>query len=167
MLAYHPALDPYHTALRLLRLVYFNPKRYEVDTLKMLDFFLVFPEEVANVRLPQGQTSWKKRVVESQNPYWFSGDRLLTFTQMRIIQETAFILLASRGMIQHQLYLDGYVSLELDNIPDELRELIHAKNTQEQTLMTFLTTVLGELPLRGKDGLKDRTKLLEFRYDAV
>jgi hypothetical protein len=167
MLAYHPALDPYHTALRLLRLVYFNPKTYEIDTLKMLDFFLVFPGEVASVRLPQGQISWRKRVVESQNTYWFSGDRLLTFTQMRVIQETAFALLASRGVIHHQLYLDGYISLELDNVPNELRELIQAKNTHEQTLMTFLTTVLGEMPLRGKDGLKDRTKLLEFRYDAV
>jgi hypothetical protein len=167
MLAYHPALDAYHTAFRLLRLIYFNPKTYEADTLKILDFFLVFPEEVASVRLPQGQTSWRKRVVEPPNTYWFSGDRLLTFTQMRLIQETAFALLLSRGMIQHELYLDRYIALQPNSVPKELRELIQSKNTEQQTLMTFLTTVLGELPLRGKDGLKDRTKLLEFRYDAV
>jgi hypothetical protein len=167
MLAYHPALDPYHTAFRLARILYFNPKTYEIDTLKILDFFLVFPEEVANIRLPQGQTSWRRRVSEPHNEYWFSGDRLLTFTQMRLIQETALALLASRGIIQHELYVDRYIALDLNGIPKELSELIHAKNTEEQTIMAFLTTVLGALTLRGKDGLKDRTKLLEFRYDAV
>lgn len=167
MLAYHPALDPYHTAFRLMLVLVFSSRRFEVDTLRILDFFLVFPSEIDTIRFPREHLRWRKRLAEVENPYWFSGDRLLTFAQMRAIHDTALSLLASKGLIDPGLLSEGEVELRQEAIPATLVDVFETKGRENQALLTFLTSVLGEIPLRGQDGLKDRTKLMEFRYDTV
>src|SRR5437899_2350038 len=99
MLAYHPALDPYHNALRLLQLLIHRGSEYELDALRILDFFLIFPEDIASVRLPRNAVAWRASVRSLSNPYWFEGDRLLVFAQMKAIQDTALSLLSARGLI--------------------------------------------------------------------
>ena len=166
MLAYHPALDPYHNALRLLQLLIYRGSEYELDALRILDFFLIFPEDITSVRLPRNAIGWRANVRSLSNPYWFEGDRLLVFAQMKAIQDTALSLLSARGLIDPDALRDGKVRLIPDKVPPTLNGLVHAKNAEVATLIGFLVRDLAELPVRGRDGLKDRSKLMEFRYDA-
>jgi hypothetical protein len=167
VLAYHPALDPYHAALRVLQLLVYHETEYELDALRILDFFLVFPEELISVRLPRDAQPWRLRVKTPKNPYWFDGDRLLTFAQMKVIQDTALSLLSAKGLIDPATLREGRVSLLPTRVPPDLEEVLRKKNADNATLVTFLVSVLGKLPVRGRDGLKDRSKLMEFRYDTA
>lgn len=167
MLAYHPALDPYHAALRVLQLLAYHEGEYELDALRILDFFLVFPEEIGSIRLPRPAQSWRTRLRTPANPYWFEGDRLLAFAQMKAIQNTALSLLSAKGLIDPEKLRRGRVSLFPERVPEQILTLLRDKNAESATLLTFLVGVLGQLPVRGRDGLKDRSKLMEFRYDSV
>lgn len=167
MLAYHPALDAYHAALRMLQLLVYREAEYELDALRILDFLLVFPEEISSVRVPKHAQSWRARLKAPANPYWFEGDRLLTFAQMKVIQNTALSLLSAKAIIDPEKLRKGRVRLLPEKLPDALAKLLNEKNDESATLVTFLVSVLGELPVRGSDGLKDRSKLMEFRYDSV
>jgi hypothetical protein len=167
VLAYHPALDPYHAALRILQILDYHETEYELDALRILDFFLVFPEEIGSIRLPKHAQSWRAQFSSPANPYWFEGDRLLAFAQMKIIQNTALSLLSAKGLIDPNSLRRGRVKLVPDKIPPQLEALLSDKNAESASLVTFLVSVLGELPVRGRDGLKDRSKLMEFRYDTV
>jgi hypothetical protein len=167
MLAYHPALDPYHATLRFLQILNYGDAEYELDALRILDFFLVFPEEIQLIRLPRELQHWKTQLKGVNNPYWFDGDRLLTFAQMKLIQNTALSLLSAKGLIDAKKLQNGRVKLQPERLPTPLAGLLAEKNAATASLMTFLVSILGTLPVRGHDGLKDRSKLMEFRYDTV
>jgi hypothetical protein len=167
VLAYHPALDPYHGALRILQLLVLHEGEYELDALRILDFFHVFPEDIRSIRLPRDATSWRAQISAALNPYWFEGDRLLTFAQMKEIQNSALSLLSAKGLLDPERLRKGRAKLVPERVPERLDDLLRQKNTASAPLVTFLVTVLGEIPVRGRDGLKDRTKLMEFRYDSV
>lgn len=47
-----------------------------------------------------------------------------------------------------------------------IQKQIEAKNYENYNLLEFLTK-LSTLPFYGEDGLKDRTGLMEYRYDGV
>jgi hypothetical protein len=51
-------------------------------------------------------------------------------------------------------------------VPIDIKERINALNSQEADLMSFLD-VLSQYPTSGDSGLKARTGLLEYRYDAI
>jgi hypothetical protein len=168
MLSYHPALDPYHAAFRMLRLLTFNPTaQYEREKLFILDFYLAFPHLIAEVRLPPAETRRKRNFAKYANEYVFTGTPKLVFLQMRLLQETALRLLFSKGLIDEDLYRDGVVRLQASGLPPELARRIAEQNAVDAEPVSYLVEVVGKFSLYGAGGIKDRTGLLEFRYDAA
>jgi hypothetical protein len=165
MLIYHPALDPYHSAFRMLQLLAYDPKRdYDRRAICVLDFYAVFPQLIQTIRLPKQHAKWRRRFSERENPYWFNGDRTLVFGQMRPLQETALDLLYAQGLLDNLKYSDGHVQIVLD---DFRRIGLSEPSPTTREVLDFLVTVLGSFPFHGIGGLKDRTGLLEYRYDTA
>lgn len=164
MLIYHPALDPYHCVFRMLQVLAYAPERqYDKRVLRILDFYAVFPHLISNIRLPREHTKWKRHFSGLENPYWFSGEPTLVFAQMEPLQETAQNLLYAQGLADPSMYPD-YVKLVIEGFR---RLTLPASKSMSGTLLEFLVTVLGKIPFHGYGGLKDRTRLLEYRYDPV
>lgn len=164
MRIYHPALDPYHCTFRILQLLAFSPeRRYEKRALRILDFYAVFPHLIPQIRFPRDRFKWKREFLGLGNPYWFSGEPRLVFMQMEPLQETALNLLFAQGLADPSLFPD-YVKLEIDSFR---RLALPESRSMSSKLLSFLVTVLGAIPLQGEGGLKDRTGLMEHRYDAV
>lgn len=162
---YHPALDPYHSAFRMLNLLAYAPGRlYERPALRILDFYAVFPELIPGITLPRHLSKWKRTFSNLHNPYWYGGQRTLVFARMQHLQETALNLLYAQGLVDPEKFTKGYVQVKVDNF----RRLDLPKfAAQSGDLLQFLVTELGTLPLHGIGGLKERTHLLEYRYDNV
>jgi hypothetical protein len=169
MLFYHPAFDGYHAAFRILQIATASGKRsYERDALRILDFYLIFPQLIAEVRLPKAQQS-TKRILSSrhENKYHFSGSPRQAFMQMAPLQDMALRLLASKRIIDLGQLIDGVVVRSEHPLPHVLEILIRARNDADSGLIKFLVDELGRIPLRGEDGLKDRSRLMDYRYDQV
>ncbi len=88
------------------------------------------------------------------------------FPRMGFIQRHVVADMAARGLLQMDSYNNG-ILVPTDAL--EARCLMHeigeswANGNAELTALT-ISTLMG-IPLKGKDGLKDRTRLLEYRYD--
>lgn len=166
MLVYHPALDPYHSAFRMLRIMdYAGPTEHAWDRLRILDFYLAFPELIVNVRLPPKERGRKAQFLSKRNEYHFSGDAKIVFRQMVALQDAAIRLLISTGMIERTS--EDVFTLVKEAVPQELLERIRVANEHDMQLISYVVDVLGSFPVHGKNGLKDRTGLMEFKYDPV
>lgn len=168
MSGYHPALDAYHSAFRMLRLLSHDPSQsYEVDRLRILDFYLAFPQLIGQIKLPKESLWARKEFRTFENPYTFSGSPRMVFMRMAPLQNAAIRLLLSAGVLDPDGYRDGVLRVTEIDLPGELTSRILELDAEQEQLLSFLTDDLAGISLLGPKGLKDRTGLLEWRYDSV
>ena len=170
-LSFEPALDPYHTMFRTLRLLpIVGPiGKLERDHVRILDFFLVFPFKISDLRLKQEHRRFRAlgNRYAAQKPYAEQPESALLFQRMGSVSDAAFQSLTTKGFVDGGEYDAGWVKPIKNWIPDELEERIQAANSGQQDLMDFLNTLAREYALGGENGLKHRSGLMEHRYDAV
>jgi hypothetical protein len=166
-LVYHPAFDPYNALLRTVRVLDAANDGLDADALRILEFYLLFPEEMMKARLNAKLRSAVKRLgAEPRFPY----DRLpaprSVFDRMAGSFDGALQTMAARGLVVVDENTQ-HVQLIADAMPKELLDLAREQNENESQLMSILVAMAAEFPTAGPNGLKDRTGLAEYRYDAV
>nr|WP_306466127.1 ABC-three component system middle component 5 [Corallococcus exiguus] len=167
-MTYHPAFDQHHAAFRLLRLIVaIAPQSVELDKLRILDFYLLFPHLLPEARLPQALKARARKLGEEANQYSLPAMPEAVFKQMAPIQAQGVRLLLSVGLSSVEQTDDTRVRRSEMPIPPEISEAISKRNSEQASLMTLLTKDVASIPLRGKNGLKDRSGLMEFKYDAI
>ncbi|MEZ4942256.1 MAG: ABC-three component system middle component 5 [Saprospiraceae bacterium] len=166
MLIYHPAFDIYNCVFRMLQLL-FHMKREEVelDRLRIWDFYLTFPNEARLISYPSSLSELKKIFRnKAANPYEDLIDSKRIFERMKSFQISALKSIASYGLIDSKLLTKNIVRRTEKEIPKELADKF-ADVTIEKANVIKLMIGFWEIPLYGKFGLKDRTGLIEFKYD--
>lgn len=171
-LTYDPAYDAFHCAFRLLAIVKASQgKQFELDRLRILDFFYLFPQLILS-----SEFRWTVPIRKSAKAVM--GDIKMSplygqlpqssslFRNMEGMQEAAVQTLISKRIFDLD-QLQHKVSLAVKPIPETLEARIDIVVTQDKSLLEFLTTHLHCLSLYGQNGLKARTGLLEHRYDNV
>ena len=168
MLVYHPAFDPYHSVFRMMRILeVLQQKKMQFDGMRIADFYVTFPALIARMTLPRELVKWKRCFSKLDNPYHFSGEPKVVFRRMETFQTMALSAMASRKIIaQHQLE-EGIVVRTDIAYPNRLEDILKKANEREGDLMRFLSELLAKIPVYGSGGLKARTGLLEYRYDAL
>ena len=72
MLIYDPALDPYHSAIRILAIAMSSAKRrieLSIDAARIADYFLVYPYKMIGFRFPAEFRTMRAAVKETKNHY--------------------------------------------------------------------------------------------------
>lgn len=165
MLIYHPAYDAYHCVFRMLAIT--SEKRVlEFAKLRILDFFLCFPAEVAAVQLPQEHLEIKKLARAARNPYRGPVNSARTFRDLEPIQSAAARLLGLTGIFSIADLENGRVVRTGQDMPEELKRLSDAADAFSNPLDRYVVSTMSEIPLTGVGGLKHRSGLMEYRYDA-
>lgn len=171
MITYQPAFDPFHAIFRLFRLghAFDRCKAPEVDKVRILDFYVCFPFRASAIKFHRSDGHLKKvgRAYEHLRPYGGLPDDIDLVTRMMPAQRLAMETLASRGHIDGDALKQGKFVLGDVPAPDELASRVSAANEEQGDLMELLETLCAEYPLLGADGLKQRTGLLEYRYDPI
>lgn len=164
MLIYHPAYDAYHCIFRMIALID-HVNKIEVDKARILDFYLTFPALLSEIRMPHHYSAIKKEAKKYSNDYRDPINGYSTFRDMHEIQMAAIRCLTATGLIELKSLENGVIERTNKSIPDALllsmRDFLNAK----KDVYFFIINTLSQFHLTGKDGLKDRTKLMEFRYD--
>lgn len=164
MLIYHPAYDAYHCAFRVL-LAVDTLKTIELAKLRILDFFLVFPAEVATVRLPKELSEAKKEAKILWNEYHGPVSARRTFQDMEHIHVASVRALAASNLLDKSRLDAGVAERSNTPIPERFSKLMTEARARDSKMTDFILNGLGGLPTQGIDGLKHRTGLLEYRYD--
>lgn len=167
MLVYNKAYDVYHTIFRILQITEKSNIELEVDKIRILDFYLVFPVELLEIRSFPGFRKYEKYLNAEKNPYEKIIDRKRLFLKMESIQISAIRTLISYGLIDANEYKKGIVRRTVLSLSQTLQKRINDANNENSNLIKLLTGPLASMNLYGHLGLKERTNLIEFKYDTV
>jgi len=170
-LSYQAAFDPFHAVYRDLRILEaVEPLTVLfVDHLRILDFYLLFPFRISSIRLIPQHRKFRGIATdyESEQPYGNQPESVQIFDRMRPMQIAALETLAKKQIVDAAELKSGKVIRTDTPLPSELVARVHAANATERRLMEAIAALGSEYALLGHNGLKDRTGLLEYRYDAV
>ena len=172
MITYNPAFDLYHCFFRIAHILQRleDGECFEVDKIRIWDFYLLFPSKLYEVSLRQTEQEIRearKRFVSSKrNPYEYSGDNRKLFEWIKPFQVSALNCLVSCAIINKDAYLENRVMVASQEALERFIEQTGNFSLQEQNVLSFLSLFSRNMPLSGIDGLKARTKLLESKYDA-
>ena len=170
-LTFEPAYDPFHAIFRLLRLrptiAAFGPLHRE--HVRILDFYLLFPFRTSGIRLIPQHRRYRKLASDyrAAKPYGDQPEDQIVFNRMEPMQVAALETLAARNLLAPERLDVGKVEATAEPLPEEVAARVDAANHRDAELMAFLGVLASEYTLTGANGLKDRTNLLEYRYDAV
>ncbi|WP_139196909.1 ABC-three component system middle component 5 [Roseivivax marinus] len=170
-LSYQAAFDPYHAVFRALRLrgTCWAESAVHFDKLRILDFYLTFPFFLKDMRLKRTD-SWIRRVskqYDGQKPFAKLPDGTTLVRRMEPYQLAAVQALTRHGYARKDQWDQRYVQASSQTLPEELSARVKGLNNENQDLMSALRELSANYELLGPDGLKDRSELLEYRYDAV
>lgn len=169
-LSYQPAFDSFHAVYRLLRLrdAILPYKPLPKDHLKILDFYLLFPFRIDGFRLLSTQRKFKRlaKYYISTKPYGDLPEDKIIFNRMSAFQTAALDTLVKKQLIDADKYNQGIIQTTTILLPEPITTRLKENNTNQADLIEFLAA-LADYELLGEGGLKERSKLMEHRYDAV
>lgn len=166
MLIYHPAYDAYHCVFRIL-LIANTASALEVDKVRLLDYYLLFPSEVAAIRLPPGTNGIRQQAKAFRNVYRDPVSARSAFRDLRRVQEAALRCLTASGHLERPAMEAGFVVRGKAGLAEDLVTRLAGYRSEREPVATFVLTDLAGWPLLGPNGLKDRSGLMEHRYDAA
>ena len=166
MLIYHPAFDAYHCVYRMTILTQ-AVRELEYSKLRILDFYLCFPSEIANIELPNDLQMIRPIAKKAANKFRGPVSALRTFHDIEHIQNSATRLLAASDVFDTKKLEEGIISRTSRALPKEFSRTASDSSNPTGTLIDFVLTQLSTLPLQGNGGLKQRSRLMEYRYDPV
>lgn len=168
MLIYHPAFDIYNGVFRMLKLIQNVEKEsIEFDRLRIWDFYLVFPNETKNIIFPKDLSDLKKIFKDKPNPYEDLVDPKRIFERMKPYQSAALKCLVSYGFIDSKEFTKNRIKKTNKKIPLELEQEISKIEGREENIIKLLKSPFNDLTLIGKNSFKERTRLIDFKYDTI
>ncbi|WP_145140044.1 ABC-three component system middle component 5 [Roseomonas gilardii] len=168
-LSYQPAFDAAHAIFRFLRIkIFLGLINIEFEKLRILDFYLLFPFQAAGIRL-RTEDVWVRAIakkLEGHRSYAKLPSPEILFEKMKVSQVAGLQTMAAAGSVDIEAMRNSLVKFKHFDLPADLVAKINQANEREVETMEIVKA-LQHYPLLGKDGLKDRTGLLEYRYDHV
>jgi hypothetical protein len=169
-LTYHPSADPYHCAFRAMRLLEFHQQQvYKTELFGFLDFYLLFPFLLKTIRMSQNMRATLRRLQLDKipEPYQKIPDSRRLFRQVERVQHASYRNLSAADLLDIDAYREGFVARGSQALSTEILDEIRKLKEVDATTLIFLLDHLSQIPLYGPDGLKARTGLMEYRYDAA
>lgn len=169
-LAFQPAFDVFHTEFRFIRLrrLMRSDAPMHYDQLRIADFYLLFFFRLQDVRLSSKHRSIKRFARElGEQRYENQPDDQLVFNRMEPIQRVAMETLLLKKLFDAESFKRGFVIETETTESAALSKRVDEINYREIRIMEAINSLLTDYDLLGPNGLKARTGLLEFRYDAI
>lgn len=157
MILYHPLTDAYHNIYRNLAILQSIEKSsIEPDRLLIYNYFFLFPQELRRTTLPKEFSNYKK--VKFLNKFNSVKNYQTVVGRLRTVQEIAIQSLIGYGLIDQKIYLK-YNNLTLSEFAYEKKMDL---DDVHKNVVTLYKEYFQFLNLRE---LKERTKILEYRYE--
>lgn len=168
MLLYNKAYDPCHTLLRMCAILLQGElHEIEEERLRILDFLIAFPGHIADMSLPAIDKTKKSSFREFKSVY-SSFEPASLFQAMKPIQEAVIGTLCSLGVFERGSATQGRFTVNPQMIPAVVMDVIaRPECSLSKDALYFVSEYLKDFSLTGVNGLKARTKLLGYRYDAL
>lgn len=165
---YHPRKDIYHCCFRLLSILsLINNNDFNIQKLRIIDFFLVFPSYLTikdrltdnkYIRFPQGKAIPKKVLDKIDKPYEYLPNPKILFSELSDFQTHALLILKAKKIID----IDTEMIKKSENFKIISESLILESRFVTDEVYKEIITKLIDI-----DDLKARTQIMESRYDTT
>jgi hypothetical protein len=144
-----------------------DEENIEFSKLRIIDFFFVFPHLVSEITFPRSSSaSGLKKMAKSFMPtYEILPEKKRLFSEMGDFQIQAIQILKAKGIVK--VDEREAISLGQELFYPKLVELISSSRFTNEKFYYELSTTLSDIPLLGDKGIKNRTGLMEYRYDPT
>jgi len=171
-ITFQAAFDPFHASFRLLRLLEIIKEtegELTIDHARILDFYLLFPFRLDEITLFPKHKRYKRLASKYLHlkPYGEIPDSFVLFARMESMQVAALDTLANKQYLAWEKYSIRVIERTKKTVPPEIDTRIRILNSEQPELVEFIKILFSEYPLYGRNGLKARTGLLEYRYDPI
>ncbi|WP_146612675.1 ABC-three component system middle component 5 [Paracoccus sediminilitoris] len=165
MLVYHPAFDIYHGFFRAVLLLENTPtKSMPADTLRIVDLYFMFPYLLHHLDFPRGAGSKGRKLAGDRSKFNTLPSPKLFLEQTKGLHMLVVAGLEGHGFISSEALKVAVVQRTEKSVPLEIIKSATAKDIE---LASYLGNSIATIPIFGKRGLKERSKLMEFRYDPA
>lgn len=167
MLVYHPIHDVNHCLYRMLLVLETSTHRsFEWDTFKLMNFYLVFPHLLKEITpLPAAVSSYRKVIKEIPDSYVEVANPKRTLFDLSGLQHMAANHLAAKNIINLDFQRTNNLTPKEYSLSEQLARSIETDPIRKKPWFKLIIDELPLLDLRGKNGLKKRSGLMEFQYD--
>jgi hypothetical protein len=167
-LAFQPAFDAYHGIFRYFELLPLVKGKFEIDKYRIFDFYMCFPEEMADFRFSPSDARLRREArLASVDRFEAKPNSILLLSRMRPVQLVALETLEREGYLAAGS-LEGGMLIPTDKLPStKLGEKIDTRRSQHAAALNVLGAISENYSLLGLNGIKARSGLMEYRYDAV
>jgi hypothetical protein len=158
---WHPSRDAYHCAFRMLRLLIASGRRIELERLRILDMYLLFPPLLHRTSMTREiKSQFTELGIEKPDRMFIRlPSNAAVFQELLLYQNSAIGQLAARGLFSSSDLKKGAAVLEERALPSVLRDRVVRKNSSENGLVEFLVGAFSALPLRGVESVYRRAGL--------
>ena len=167
-LNFYPEYDVYHAAFRGLCIRAFV-KRISIDGYRFVDYFFQNPFDLKTLRMPG--TAHRKIAAKfvDRMPYKRVEEPASIAIHMWQFQQSALQALAKRGYIDPAPLAHDAVSFieGAPNLSPMLEREVAGALERDGEVLKYLSQLVEMYPVNGRGGLKERSGLLDFRYDVV
>lgn len=166
MLLYHPLTDVNHCMYRLLNLILHIEGDIQFEKLRVVDFYYIFPHLLNEIKpWPVDIKKFKKHLPSNKKSFEHISNKKKVFFELNSIQKQAISILVAKGLIDIDKIKDGVVSLNRERLPEVISNELGNDSFSKSDCFLILTDALINSNWNGKNGLKLKTGLLEYRYD--
>ncbi|TMN71708.1 hypothetical protein CWB85_09785 [Pseudoalteromonas sp. S1727] len=166
MLLYHPLTDVNHCMYRLLNLTLHIEGDIQFEKLRVVDFYYLFPHLLNEIKpWPTDIKKFKKFLPSNKKSFEHISNKKKVFFELNSIQKQAIAILVSKDLINIDKIKNGVVSLNKEKLPEAIYNELGKDSFSKSDCFSILTDALINSNWNGKNGLKLKTGLLEYRYD--
>jgi hypothetical protein len=163
MIIYHPAYDVHHCAYRVLNLLRSTlDGSVSKDSLRLMDFYYVYPHLLKKVKRPRQLVKYSEAIDAVDEAFEVTPNPTSLFYELCRMQDSAFSSLEQKALIS--LSGEG-VKLNYEKLPVSLLRDFVTDDFSGTDFFKALVSAFPVLKMNGKNGFKDRSGLMEFRYD--
>lgn len=171
MITYNPAFDLYHSIFRMAHILLKmdEPRPVEIDRVRIWDFYMLYPVQLNHVKVKQEEKEIRearKLLKLKETSYDYKGDVRKLFEWIKPFQVSALGCLVSCGILDKEQFENGLVSVANRPMLGTFVEKAGDISVRDGNILRFISFLFSGMSLTGVYGMKDRTRLLESKYDA-
>ncbi|MBR9865967.1 MAG: hypothetical protein GYB20_02595 [Oceanospirillales bacterium] len=163
MIIYHPAYDAHHCSYRILNILSsVEEKKLEKDSLKLIDYYYLYPHLLKRVsKLPRTFNKYKNEINDVPEPFELTPNPKSLYFELVATHDSVLISLSQKSLITLS---DNEIVLNIALLPKSLIETFNADEFSKSDFFIMLTTCFPKISLNGPNGFKSRSGLMEYRY---
>lgn len=170
-LTFNPLKDLYYGMFRMAHIAsrLEEGESMEIDRARIWDFYLLYPDKVHKIKIKRDEKDMqtlRSRLKKENNPYENSGNIRKMFDWLQPFQLDALKALVALGILSREQFEAGKVAVQSREALDEFIAKAGNLPARENNTLSFMSLFSRHMPMTGVDGLKDRTRLMETKYDA-